>query len=792
MNEHALAVLQFPRVLEVVSRHAASELGAQAVLGLRPSDARGWVEPELAAVDQLAAFLLRNDDWSVGAVPDLRVPLRRLGVEGAVWEGSWFRDAALLIASASRARSAIRRYGAEHTLLTEVVAAIEPMDDEAERIRQGIDEAGEVRDGASRELGRIRRDLRGARSRIVQQLEQFMGSLPERVRVADASVSVRDGRYVVPIRREGRSEVGGIVHDESSSGATLFVEPPVAIDLMNRLRELELAEAREVQRILRELTAFLRPRRDDLQRMLDALVRLDSLYARAHYAVVRNGHRPGILADGSAGYEIVDGRHPLLLEGAGGVVPFSLRLDEGERTLLVSGPNTGGKTVLLKAIGLLSAMAQAGIVPPVGPGTKLPVFRGFFADIGDEQSIEASLSTFSAHLRNLREVVEGADAASLVLIDEIGSGTDPAEGGALAQAVLVELTRRGALTVATSHLGQLKLLAGEEPGVVNASLQFDSRELKPTYRLIKGVPGRSYGIAIARRLGFPEDLLATAESFQPADERDANQLLVELEEKDRRLGEAVAEAEALRREAESLRRDLEEREGSLRRREREEERRARQQARDILLNARQEVESAIRDLREAVKGADAEAFEEMARETRRRVEEAASRQAEKAPEPRTRSRPSKEVRNLDVGDRVTVAATGADGVLVELRDGRATVESRGLRLQLPLRDLEPAEDEPAPAERRPSGAGWSAPDVEPVTEIDLRGLRADEVEGRLQPALDAAFRTEVPSLRIIHGKGTGALREVVAELLRGDRRVAAFRAGGIGEGGTGVTVVELG
>ncbi len=792
MNPHALDVLQLGDALDAVARHASSPLGAAAVRALEPTDAIAWIEPELRRVDQLAAFLLRDDGWAIPAIPDLRAALRRLAVEGSVWEGPWLRDAVVLIESASQTRASITRQAAEYALLVEIAGRLGRFDEEAKRVGAAIDDAGEVRDRASSELARLRRELRAARSRIVQQLESFVASLPERFRVADASVSVRDGRYVVPIRREGRGDVGGIVHDESASGATLFVEPPLAIELMNRLRELELGEAREVQRILRELTSLLRPRREELTTTLEALVALDSLRARARYALQRNGRRPEMLPPGSSSYVVVDGRHPLLLEGEGAVVPFDLALEAGERTLLVSGPNTGGKTVLLKAIGLVSALAQAGVVPPVGAGTRLPVFRDFFADIGDEQSIEASLSTFSAHLRNLREIVESAGPESLVLIDEIGSGTDPAEGGALAQAILVELTRRGALSVATSHLGELKALAGEEPGVVNGSLQFDSQRLRPTYRLVKGLPGRSYGLAIARRLGFPEALLSEAEARLSDEERDAGQLLVELEDKDRRLGEAVAEADAARREAERLRGEVEERERTVERREREAEQTARQQARDILLSARGEVESAIRDLREAVRGADASAFDELARETRRRVEAAASEQAERTPElPRRRG--GVEAEPPREGDWVYVARGGASGRVLEVRDGRATIESRGVKLQVALSDVARAEEpEPRPAPAGGSfGGGWSGPDVEPVTEIDLRGLRAEEVEGRLAPALDAALRADLPSLRVIHGKGTGALREVVGELLRADSRVRAFRVGGIGEGGTGVTVAEL-
>jgi len=791
MNRHALQVLQFPEALEVVARLASSALGAESIRALEPSDALAEVDDELRRVDQMVNFLLRSEEWIVPPVPDLRVALRRLAVEGSVLEAPTLRDAGELLRSARATRRAILRYAEDYPLLAAIAERLVKLEAEEEAIRRAIDDAGEVRDEASRELARLRREIRGARGRIVERLQAFVAALPERIRVPDASVSVREGRYVIPIRREGRSEVGGIVHDESATGGTLFVEPPIAIELMNRLRELELAEAREVQRILRELTALLRPHRDGLAESLEALVAIDSLYARARYALEHDGRRPELLPAGSEEYRVVEGYHPLLLASAERVVPFDLVLDPGERTLLVSGPNTGGKTVFLKAIGLLSAMAQAGIIPPVGAGTRLPIFRDIFADIGDEQSIEASLSTFSAHLKNLREIVEEAGHESLVLIDEIGSGTDPAEGAALAQAVLIELTRRGALTVATTHLGQLKLLAGEEPGVVNASLQFDARELRPTYRLQKGIPGRSYGLAIARRLGFPDAILSRAEEFVPRGEREVGQLLLELEEKERRMAEALAAAEAARAEAIALRRELEEREHQIRKREREAEKRARQQARDLLLGAREEVEAAIRELREAAAaGAD---LDEAARMARRRVEEAAKRQAERvARAERAAAAETGPTGPLVEGGRVRIVATGATGTLVELRDGRATVETGGLRLQVAASGLAPIDEPVEPkAGPRVRGGGWTAPEVHARPEVDLRGLRVDEVAAQLEPALDSALRADLPTLRIIHGKGTGAVRDRVTDILRGYPRVRSFRPGGPGEGGSGVTIAEL-
>ncbi|HEX6308849.1 MAG TPA: endonuclease MutS2 [Longimicrobiales bacterium] len=786
MNRHALDVLQFSETLDVIAAQASSTLGAEAVRHLAPSDSRAFVTDELLRVDQMSAFLFRAQDWYMPPLPDARAALRRLTIEGSVLEPAELRDIATLLRGSAATRRAILQHAGDYPLLAAIAERLVKQDDAERRIGEAVDDGGEVRDTASRELARLRREIRGARGRIVERLESYVASLPARFQVPDASVSLRDGRYVIPVRREGRSEVGGLVHDESATGATLFVEPPVAIELMNRLRELEIAESREVLRILRELTDSLRPTGPAIADALDALISIDSLFARARYALHVQGSRPEIQTESDA-LVLVHARHPLLLATTASVVPFDLVMEPGERTLLVSGPNTGGKTVLLKAIGLIAALTQAGVIPPTGAGTKLPLFRDIFADIGDEQSIEASLSTFSAHLKNLREIVEHATVDSLVLVDEMGSGTDPAEGGALADAILRSLTRRGALTIATTHLGQLKRLAAEGAGVVNASLQFDAAELRPTYRLLKGVPGRSYGLAIARRLGLPPELLAAAESALPQAERDAGQLLAELEAKDRALSDAVAEAARSARHANVLREELEHREAALRQREKEAERRARQQARDLLLNAREDVEAVIRELRAAVQHGDA-AIEEAAREARRRVEQRVRREAERTPRESAGQGRAEDVRE---GSHVRITASGLQGVVVELRDERATVEVGGLRIQVPVSGLAVTES-PQPARQRPQTRGsWGAPDLEASTEIDLRGLRAEEVEGVLNPAIDAAVQAALPSLRIIHGKGTGALREVVTEIVRADRRVKSFRAGGTGEGGTGVTVAEL-
>ncbi|HET8654828.1 MAG TPA: endonuclease MutS2 [Longimicrobiaceae bacterium] len=792
MNSHALDVLEYHDALDRVARLAASGLGAAAVRALRPSADERWIAGELRTVAELMALLQRDERWGLPAIPDVREALKRLRVEGSVLDAAVMREIAVLVASSrSVRRSLVPQAGAMPRLAAEAdgLADLPQLLAQIERV---VDEQGDVRDDASPELARLRREIGGARARIVQRLSAYAASLPAHYQVPDASVTLREGRYVIPVRREGRGEVGGIVHDESGTGATLFVEPPVAIEMMNRLRELEAGEAREVQRILRELTAVVRPHQEPLVLSLEILVRIDGLQARARYAARTQATPPEVLPAGTEEYEVVQGRHPILLARGDAVVPFDLRMDRGERTLLISGPNTGGKTVLLKAIGLLSLLAQSGVVPPVGPGTRLPVFRAIFADIGDEQSIEASLSTFSAHLKNLRETLAGADFESLVLIDEIGSGTDPVEGGALARAILLELTRRSAFTVATTHLGQLKLLPTVDARVVNASLQFDAERLEPTYRLVKGLPGRSYGLAIARRLGMPAPVLADAEAVLPQGERDVAKLLLELEAEEKRVSDLDLRLTARLAETERLRERLEAREREMARREKDAERRARQQARDLLLRSRQEVEAAIAQVRGA---ADAEALEGVARAARRRVEEAAQRQRERTPkEPSERAPARRAGVDLEAGVRVRIESLGRTGTVLELRDGRAMVETGGLKLQLPRTDLTPlpAGDQGGKAEKpRPRAGSFVAVDTAASHEIDLRGLRVDELELRMGRAIDSAIMAGLPNLRIIHGKGTGALRAQAQELLRADPRILSFRPGERFEGGTGVTVAEF-
>jgi len=786
MSRHALEVLEFERVLERIAQRASSEGGRRRVLALEPRTDPADVERELTRVGAVMRFVEEGPNWALGPVPDVAEALAQLPVDGAVLEPIALHRIGVLLRTSRLLSAELDAREQGYAELESIAVRLLSRREWEELLERSVGEEGEVLSSASADLKRIRDRLRGAHAKIVRQLEAYLKTLPERYVVPDSSVSIRDGRYVVPVRREGRGEVGGIVHDESQTGATLYVEPPVAIELMNRLRDLEREEAREIRRILGVLTSRLAPEHHALGGALEALGDFDALHARARTALAWDAAVPEVVASGPPVLRIRGGRHPLLLDAASEeVVPFDLELAAGERCMVVSGPNTGGKSVFLKAVGLITALAQSGVVPPVGPETRLPVFGSFFADIGDEQSIARSLSTFSAHLSNLSDIVTGADDRSLVLIDEMGTGTDPAEGAALARSAREELVERGATTLVSSHLGELKRLDGEGSGIV----QFDAERMEPTYRLVKGRPGRSYGLAIARRLGFPGAVLDRAERYRGEGEATMEDVLERLEAQERTAERLVAELDVARARAQDRSRAVEARATELEQAERTAADRAREDARKLLMDARSEVEAAIRDLRASVESG--ESVDEAATEARRRVERAAGRQRPPKRRGRARSVAEEAPSAVEEGAHVKVRASGARGRVLEMRSDRALVEVGGLKLELPVGDLSVAEAPPEP--ERPRG-GWTGPAREgPVrTEVDLRGMRVDEMELELERALDQAVYEDLSELRIIHGKGTGALRQRVGEILDEDRRVRAHRMGGPTEGGAGVTVATLG
>jgi len=738
--------LEFDRALGVVAGHAVSTLGAESVMARLPQSDPEVIREELATVAELAEELHERGRFEPRVVPDIGEVLKSLATQGSVLDGAALRQLHTALVAMRDVEQQLRELAEEAPRAAALAVEIPPRRLEA-AIDRAIEPDGRVKDDASAKLKRARQRLRDTRERLVSELGRLKRSLAPHESASDGDVTLRGDRYVIAVRREARGRVRGIVHGESSSGATLFVEPAEVVELGNDLAGCEAEEARETLAVLRALTDDARPGADQIEAGWEMCIAADDLSARARYALATEARLPAVETD-AEGLAIQRGMHPLLF-AEGSAVPFDLELQQDELTVVVSGPNAGGKTVLLKAAGLISAMAQAGIIPPVGPGTVLPVFERIFSDIGDHQSIDASLSTFSAHVAALKAILMDVNDRSLVLLDELGGGTDPVEGAALAGAVLLALHGRRPVTIASTHLNQLKELAAETPGVVNASLEFDGETLAPTYRLLMGKPGRSYGLAIARRLGLPDEVLAKAEELTPEEARSVDAILEELERRQTELTrreEEVAAADArLARDTEaarSERQDVERRMESLEEKERELERTGREQARKFLLEARRRVEEALGSARAAVN-------EATAKEARRLVEQGVQQEA-------------------DALAKLEEAA-GKQGWKIKGSSG----------------------EDRTPSVRRSSRPDPHAVIPEISSDVDLRGMRAEEAEAEVIAALDAAVVVDLPFVRVIHGKGTGVLRTVVDELLRQDSRVARHALAPPEQGGSGVTVVEL-
>lgn len=794
-GDEVCATIELGAALEAIAARAAGPLGAASIRARRPALDLDWIRSELARVGEIASLFRTGEGLAAEPVPALAETLGRLRLEGSVLDPVELLAIRRTLAAARRMRAELRRLADQAPRTAELdIALPEPSIDR--RLEQAVDDDGELLDSASPALASARQAVQTARQRLLRRLDAVLRQLDATAAIPDSAPTLRNGRYVIPVRRDSRSRPNGIVHDESSGGSTLFLEPGEAVEQGNALREAQVAEEREVRRVLQELSALLRPVRAELLAAHAFAVALDDLVARARWAAQFDAEVPEV-ALAPAALRLVHGRHPLLLDEGRPVVPFDLVLEAPECTLLISGPNTGGKTVLLKATALACALAQCGIVPAVGAGSALPIFAAAYADIGDHQSIAASLSTFSAHVAMVRQILDAADDTTLVLFDEIGSGTDPAEGAALAASVLTALTRRGVVTLATTHLGALKSLAGETPGVVNASLEFDGATLQPTYRFQKGVPGRSYGLAIARRLGVPESVVADAEARVPDAERQLDRLLAAVEARaaEQRLQAIDLERRTLATGNDEARlalqaASLQARESLVQQREKDAEGRAQRQAKQVLLEARKQVEQALA----AARGATDEV---QAREARRVLEQglagvnAAMAVAERSSERDDETRVSGEVR---VGARVRTSA-GIAGDVLELRnDGKLVLNVNGKRMVLDGRGAEVVSNrqmKQAEAARDAVKKLDAAPMATAVYDVDLRGLTGDEATDRVVAALDAATLAEQPYVRLIHGMGTGVVRDRVRKAVATDPRVASYGFAPREQGGMGCTIVEF-
>ncbi|MCX7750326.1 MAG: endonuclease MutS2 [Candidatus Bipolaricaulota bacterium] len=752
--------LELDKVLGAVAAFAASTLGAEAVRSLAPRADREALAREFALLREMDEAI--GGGFSLGGIHDL-APLLESAREHGVLAPEDFLPVAETLTAAAEVRQALAG-----SRLPGLKALGERLSDQADLLRaiwRVVDERGEVRPDASPRLAALGREKRDLTARITDLLRRYLDQ--NRDLVQDPVITQRGGRYVVPLKAGARGP-GIVVHETSGSGQTLFAEPASAVELNNRLRECEEEIGREVHRILTELTGKLLGAEKDLRRDLALLSRLDSLYARARWAQAVGGAIPGLADDGRV--ELVDARHPLLGDRA---VPVSIRLGGRKRVAVITGPNTGGKTVLLKTIGLLTLLGQCGIPVPASPKTVLTVFPKVRSDIGEEQSIEQSLSTFSSHMTNIVAILREADERTLVLLDELGAGTDPQEGAALGLAILERILELGCTAAVATHLTPLKHFSVSHPGVLSCSMEFDPETLAPTYRVLEGVPGRSCALEIAARLGLPGELLERARGALSGGEVRAEEVIAELERERGAARRLRANLELERETVAGLRAEYERRLAALKEKKAEALGRELARLEEEIRAARKELAALIAQAREAEAA-------EARREVLRRVEELASSLPTLPAPPR---RPAR----VEVGSPVRVRSTGAVGRVLGVEGDRVLVEVRGRRIELPPEELELAEEVPPPrAPALPLGAVGQV-----SLEISVRGLTAAEAEREVASWLDRLLRAGISSGRIVHGKGTGALREALHAYLRRAPYVKGFRLAPPQEGGDGVTIVEL-
>jgi DNA mismatch repair protein MutS2 len=792
--EDSLDRLEFPRLIELLRGLATSFEGDRRLSELRPLRSREEAERELALVAALKSRTEAGEGLPSIEVGDLRSVFSRLRMTGSVLSAEEFLSLAPLLTAVRTARARLEAAREEFPDLAELGDPLMPLPQLERALAATFDPtSGEVKDSASPELRRLRRERETRRERLRARMERLAAKLAEHD--AGSLVTLREDRYVLAVPQTAKAKMPGLVQDRSASGATFYVEPMEVVEDNNALKELDAEERAEVRRVLAELTHRFRVEEASLVAGYERTGELDALRARALLARRWAAEAPELTE--TPRLRLTGARHPLLFEARRqatdfdrareSVVPLALELDEGTRILLVTGPNMGGKTVALKGVGLMSAMAQAGCLIPADPGCVLPWAERWTVSLGDEQSLDMDLSTFAAHLARWGEALEAAGPRTLVLLDELGSGTDPAEGAALAQSVLERLAEAKSLGLVTTHLGVLKGFAAAAEGIRNASMAFDPETRRPTYTLAVGIPGESHALEMARRLGFPEERVARAEALLPTEERDVKRLLAELAEERRRLGEARAEVESLRREAARAEAEQKERLARLLEERSQVRAKAARQAREILRRAEETLRRVQVDARS---GGRREAVNrrELAREQARLARlETPSRPKRGGRAPGT-VREGERYWSEDLGREVEVAR-GADA------SGRVLVIQGNVKVELPaaslrtLEDRPPADAEAPPPPRRPV---TGVPETESVPiEVDLRGLRVDEALERLDHALDRALLAGLKELRVIHGKGTGALREAVREFTRTHGGVASARVADQWEGGTGATVIEL-
>ncbi len=787
--EKSLNILELPTVLEMLAAEAVTDGGREACFKLRPSADRLEVKNRLAETSAAKEMMVVRGSPSLSGIKDIRPSLSRADLGGSL------NTIELLnIARVLQCARLVKGYTSDDKLgkscIDHLFAALHANRFLEEKITGSIVGEDEIADSASSELANIRRKIRAAGARVRDCLQKIISSPSYAKVLQEPIITMRSDRFVVPVKAECKGAIPGLVHDISASGATLFIEPMAAVKANNELRELAAKEKAEIERILAELSADCAAHAEDIASDYSYLITLDGIFARAKLSYKLNGIEPELREKGVV---LRRARHPLLPKDK--AVPISLELGEDFDTLIITGPNTGGKTVTLKTIGLLNVMAQCGLHIPADDGSGVPVYRHVLADIGDEQSIEQNLSTFSAHMTNIVHILGECDADSLLLFDELGAGTDPTEGAALAIAVIEHARKLGADVAATTHYAELKVYATNENGIQNASCEFDVETLSPTYRLLVGVPGKSNAFAISERLGLSKDIIDDAKarigvqnaSFEATIEK-LEQTRALLERDRAETAKKLREAEESAKKAAFLRAEL-----SVRLEKADEK--ARRDAERIISDARRTAEDTFAELdemrRKMNEDEQAQEVNRARSELRRKLNESQSKV--KAKQPEKPAEDKKSAREVRAGDTVEIKSMGVKAEVVDVNpDGSLNLRAGIMNVKLKPDDVYLIEGHAAKQKKQSvTLAGSTAPRVAVSPEIDLRGMESIEAVNAAEQYIDSAVMGKLKTVTIIHGKGTGALRAAVQQMLKRNKAVKSYRLGRFGEGESGVTIVEL-
>ena len=789
VNERALRTLEYGKIIERLQQYAGSEPGRRLCAELKPyTELSKILEVQKETADALAR-VFQKGSLSFNGIPDIGGTVKLLEVGSSLLAGELLKISSVLTATLR-----VKQYGTGgqeeiNDSLTERFSLLEPLVTLNNEIQRCILSEEEIADDASAGLKQVRRQMRLTNDKIRDQLSSIVNSQDNKLMLQDALVTMRNGRYCLPVKQEYQSKFSGMIHDRSAKGATVFMEPMAIVKLNNELAELSEKEKIEIEKILAELSAYAAEHVENLAYNMKTLTELDFIFARAILAKAMKATEPKF---NERGYiNIRKGRHPLI--DAHKVVPIDIYLGGEFSLLVITGPNTGGKTVSLKTVGLFTLMGQAGLHIPAFDGSELAVFKDVFADIGDEQSIEQSLSTFSSHMTNTVSILSKADEHSLVLFDELGAGTDPTEGAALAMSILTFLHRKGIRTMATTHYSELKVFALSTEGVSNACCEFSVETLRPTYRLLIGIPGKSNAFAISKKLGLSEEIIEEAKGFIGVKDQSFEDVIADLEKKRLATERDVEEAKKRLEEAEALRKKFAEKSERLDAAKDRILREANEKAKDILQEAKDYADNTIKKFNKLGKSGAGREMEQERSALREKLGEKENSLAVKRKKQKNQKQMTAE--EVKVGDTVQVLSLNLIGTVASLPNakGELFVQMGALRTQVTLKDITPAEPEKEPEKkaRTETGKIKMSKSMSISPECNLIGMRVDEALPVLEKYLDDAYLAHLPQVTIIHGRGTGALRDAVHQYLKRLRYVKSYRVGGFGEGDHGVTIVEF-